>query len=132
MYTNLNDDEKLYEHFLIMKSRIKMSELGKSATDEEVQKDIKKYKDKYLADKTKTEIIDELSLMNVNMVNMKRLIDATCLKTLECVTRKPEDLTKRYFKDISEIEEQLDETELYLVWETYNKSNDVKEAEIKN
>jgi hypothetical protein len=132
IYNNAEDKSIIKEHYLQLKSKMKLNEIGRDATDENVEEDIKKYRDKYLSKKTDKDIVDELSDMNVNVIQMKRTFDAMTLKTLECVTRKPEDLTVRVFNSIDDIEEQLDEEELYRISELYNKHNTAEEEEIKN
>ena len=132
-YNNMREEKEIIEqHYLDLKSKLKLNDIGKLATDEEIKADIKKFKNKYLGDKSLDDIIDELAEMSVDIMGKKIMIDSLVMMTLFCVLRRKDDLTIKLFKDIDELEENLDDDEIYRLWGIYGSSQQVTDEEIKN
>lgn len=132
-YNKMRDDEDgIKEQYLQLKSQLAMSSNGTEVTDESLKSHIKRFKEKYLKEKSIDKIIDELADLNVDTINMKRIIDVTIAKTLQCVLRNTEDLKIKVFETIDDIDENLDDTMLYDVFKQYNDNSQVGDDEIKN
>lgn len=126
-----NDEEELKEMYLKNKITIKLAELGKETTDEEYEKQKKRFADKYLKDKTVDDIIDELSSLTVDMQMQNEIILATLRASLFEILREPENRRNKIFKNINELRDTFSQEEMIDLMKLYGEDNDPDEEEIK-